>query len=84
MTVSVASAAADRGYLRKMPVGTVIWTSPSGNTTTADLPTPTHEPPPLTADFGLMMPRRKRSRAADDAARIKAERALNETDTPPF
>ena len=31
-----------------------------------------------------MMPRRKRTRAADIAARIKTERALNETDIPPF
>ncbi len=58
---------------------------PTWNTTTTDLPPPpTPEPPPATALRGLMMPRRKRSRAAEDAARIKAERALNETDTPPF
>ena len=38
----------------------------------------------LTGDRGLMMPRRQRTRAADDAARIKAERALNELDIPPF
>jgi hypothetical protein len=77
----------------QLPDGTVIWTSPSGqtytthpgsrifyptwNTTTADLhlPPPTTDlPPPLR---GLMMPRRKRSRAADNASRIQAERALN-------
>lgn len=76
----------------QLPDGTVIWTSPSGreyttrpgsrvffptwDTTTADLP-----PPPTlqqtTCDRGVMMPLRRRSRAADYAARIKAERARN-------
>jgi hypothetical protein len=31
-----------------------------------------------------MMPRRKRTRAADIAAAIQAERDLNQRDTPPF
>ena len=31
-----------------------------------------------------MMPRRQRTRAADNAARIKAERALNDSDDAPF
>jgi hypothetical protein len=30
------------------------------------------------------MPRRQRTRAADLAAAIKAERELNQRDTPPF
>ena len=56
---------------------------PTWNTTTADLPPPTTDLSlPMTGDRGLMMPRRKRPRAADDAARIKAERALK--DPPPF
>ncbi|MDT5211511.1 MAG: hypothetical protein QOF67_3926 [Mycobacterium sp.] len=81
----------------QLPDGTVIWTSPSGrtyttkpgsllffetwNTTTADLP-----PPPTvalsSADRGLMMPRRRRTRAAGEAARIKAERAQNLVTAP--
>ncbi len=31
-----------------------------------------------------MMPRRKRTRAADIAAAIQAERELNQRDIPPF
>jgi hypothetical protein len=76
----------------QLPDGTVIWTSPSGrtyttkpgsrlfypmwDTTTADLSPPPNFVPP-TNDRGLMMPRRRRTRAAQDAARIKAERAHN-------
>jgi hypothetical protein len=81
----------------QLPDGTVIWTSPSArkyitnpgsrlffetwDPTTADLP------PPLTAmpnsgDRGLMMPRRRRTRAAEYAAWIKAERARNEAPAP--
>ena len=81
----------------QFPDGTVIWTSPSGrtyttkpgsrlffpmwDTTTADLPPP---PPwrPNTEHRGLMMPRRRRTRAAEYAARIKAERAHNEVPAP--
>ncbi len=82
----------------QLPDGTVIWTSPSGrtyttkpgsrlffpnwDTTTADLP-----PPPKTeapsASRTLLMPRRRRTRAAEYAARIKAERTENEV-APPF
>ncbi|MDZ4264923.1 MAG: DUF222 domain-containing protein [Mycobacterium sp.] len=74
------------------PDGTVIWTAPDGrtyttrpgsrlffpscNTTTADLPPPTSDPPVAPAR-SAMMPRRRRTRAADIASRIKAERALN-------
>ncbi len=84
----------------QLPNGTLVWTSPSGktytthpgsriffpdwNTTTADLPPPTSNPPPPTTDRGLMMPRRQRTRTADHTARIKAERALNQQDIPPF
>jgi Domain of unknown function (DUF222) len=84
----------------QLPDGTLIWTAPSGktytthpgsrlffpnwNVTTAHLPPPTAQPPPDTPHRGLMMPRRKRPRAADIAAAIKAERALNQRDTAPF
>ncbi|HEX2286832.1 MAG TPA: DUF222 domain-containing protein [Mycobacterium sp.] len=76
----------------QLPDGTVIWTSPSGktyttqpgsklfypawDTTTADLPPPPIVVPPV-GDRGVMMPKRKRTRAAECAARIKAERAKN-------
>jgi hypothetical protein len=72
--------------------GTVIWTAPTGrtytthpssriffpswDTDTADLPPATAKPP--TGDRGVMMPRRRRTRAADRAQRKKAERALND------
>ena len=81
----------------QLPDGTVIWISPSGrkyvtkpgsrlffetwDTTTADLP-----PPPIavpnTGDRSLMMPRRRRTRAAEYAAWVKAERARNEAPAP--
>lgn len=81
----------------QLPDGTVIWTSPSGrkyttkpgsrlfferwDTTTADLP-----PPPVLvptdADRGLMMPRRRRTRAAAFASRIRSERTRNGAPTP--
>lgn len=75
----------------QFPDGTVIWTTPSGqryttvpgsrlffpawNTTTAKLP-PLPQPP---QDPGrtAKMPRRRRTRAADEAARVKAEREHN-------
>jgi hypothetical protein len=85
---------------QQRPDGTVIWTAPSGaiftthpgsrllfpawNVTTAELPAPETKPPPDAQRRGLMMPRRKRTRAADIAAAIQAERALNERDIPPF
>jgi len=77
--------------------GTVIWISPSGqkyitkpgstlffptwDITTADLP------PPIViltsnGDRTAMMPRRRRTRAADEAARIQAERARNQRQLP--
>jgi hypothetical protein len=89
----------------QLPDGTVIWTAPSGrtyttrpgsriffpawNTTTAELPrTPT--PTTTTGDRGVMMPRRRRTRAAELAHRIRCERALNDAHVaernkpPPF
>jgi hypothetical protein len=77
----------------QLPDGTVIWTAPTGSTyktrpgsriffpswdsTTAGLP-----PPPAraagTATKGLMMPTRRRTRAADRARRIREHRALND------
>ena len=84
---------------KQLSDGTLIWTAPSGNTyttqpgsrllfptwnvTTAELPPPQTKPPDALSR-GLMMPRRKRSRAADLAAAIQAERDLNQCDTPPF
>jgi hypothetical protein len=81
----------------QLPDGTVIWTSPSGrkyitkpgsrlffetwDTTTADLPPPLIAVP-NSGDRGLMMPRRRRTRAAEYAAWIKTERARNEAPAP--
>ncbi len=81
----------------QLPDGTVIWTAPSGHTytthpgsklffdwdtTTANLPPPPNIPPSST-DRAAKMPKRKRTRAAEFAARIKAERARN-IDPAPF
>ncbi|HTY28041.1 MAG TPA: DUF222 domain-containing protein [Mycobacterium sp.] len=76
---------------RQLPDGTVVWTTPAGkkyvtvpgsrllipqwNTTTAALPPSVAQPPRAT---GVMMPARRRTRAADRAARVKRERALND------
>jgi Domain of unknown function (DUF222) len=78
---------------RQDPDGTVIWTSPTGHTYTTKpagavlfpvlavptgtlaLPTPT---PAGTGNHGVMMPTRRRSRAADRAARNDWERGINE------
>ena len=76
---------------RQLPDGTVIWTTPAGqtytttpgsrlffptwNTTTAELP-PMSQPPPGSGR-DVQMPKRQRTRAADRAARIKAEREHN-------
>ena len=84
----------------QLPDGTVIWTAPSGKTyttqpgsrlffpdwdvSTSELPPPETGPPPDAGNRGLMMPRRKRSRINDFTAAIKAERALNQRDIPPF
>ncbi|OMC42510.1 HNH endonuclease signature motif containing protein [Mycobacterium sp. IS-1264] len=87
----------------QLPDGTVVWTSPSGRTYTtkpfgavlfpalavptgtltlpAGMPAPQH-------NRGIMMPLRRRTRAADRAARIGWERGINEArmaaDPPPF
>lgn len=81
----------------QLPDGTVIWTAPSGltytthpgsklffewDTTTANLPPPPDTPPPVT-DRAAKMPKRRRTRAAEFAARIRAERARN-VDPAPF
>ena len=86
------------------PDGTIVFTSPSGRTYTTtpggalffpDLATPTEtltvahaDPPPDNPGRTLMMPTRKRTRAAERAARITTARGLNEArwaaDPPPF
>jgi hypothetical protein len=81
----------------QLPDGTVIWISPIGrkyvtkpgsrlffetwDTATADLPPPALVVPNA-VDRGLMMPRRRRTRAAEHAAWVKAERARNEAAAP--
>jgi hypothetical protein len=76
---------------KQLPDGTVIWTSPTGQTYTTRpgsrllfpaLCLPTGELPSaptvqLNGDRGLMMPMRRRTREQDRARRIDAERALN-------
>lgn len=77
---------------QQLPDGAVVWTSPAGrryvthpgsrllvpqwDTTTAELPRPTGEPPHAT---GVMMPTRRRTRAAQRMHRVKCERALNDS-----
>jgi len=81
------------GWLnRQLPDGAMIWTSPSGQTYTTHpgsrllFPTLCKPTAPVSApaiaprtelDRGLMMPRRKTTRAHDRAQRIDAERARN-------
>ena len=76
----------------QLPDATVIWTAPDGRTyttkpgsrlffpsctlITAELPPPACGPPIHPARTA-MMPRRRRTRAAEEATRIKAERARN-------
>ncbi|ABM15959.1 protein of unknown function DUF222 [Mycolicibacterium vanbaalenii PYR-1] len=78
---------------QQLPDGTVLWTTPAGqrcttvpgswlffpgwDTTTAELP-PMAQPPP-DPDRLAKMPKRRRTRAADQAARIKVEREHNAT-----
>jgi hypothetical protein len=74
------------------PDGTIVWTSPTGQTYTTrpdsrllfpSLCLPTSELPtaatplPTPGQRGIMMPTRRRTRAQDRARRIDAERALN-------
>ncbi|MGO8963339.1 HNH endonuclease signature motif containing protein [Mycobacterium sp.] len=78
---------------RQLPDGTVKWTAPSGHTYTTTpggslffpvLATSTGELKVAQSDEssrstkGLMMPRRKRTRAKDHRCRIAAERRINE------
>jgi Domain of unknown function (DUF222) len=78
---------------RQEPDGTIIWTSPTGHTYTTKpggslffpaLAVPTGKlvlpewTPSNTGDRGLMMPVRRRTRAADRAARNSWERGINE------
>jgi hypothetical protein len=79
-------------YPRKMTVGTVIWTAPSGQTYTTHpgsrllfptlckptAPVSTRAVVTIEPNRGLMMPRRKNTRAQDRAKRIEAERKLND------
>ena len=89
---------------RQLPDGTVIWTSPSGRTyttkpggtlffpqlfrPTAKLNLPDNATQRREPGRGLMMPARRRSRAAERADRIRWERGLNEARAaahpPPF
>ncbi|GBE68118.1 hypothetical protein MFM001_45800 [Mycobacterium sp. MFM001] len=78
---------------RQLPDGTVIWTAPTGHTYTTTpggavyfpiLADPTGELVLPTAisqpgeNRGLMMPTRKRTRAAERSSRVAAERRVNE------
>jgi len=81
-------------YLRTLPDGTVIWTSPTGHTyttkpgsallfptlclPTGDLWPPEHDPVVEPDGRAVMMPRRRRTRAENLARRIEAERRLND------
>ncbi|MCW2688074.1 MAG: hypothetical protein JWR37_2964 [Mycobacterium sp.] len=82
---------------RQMPDGAVIWTAPGGRTYTTRpgsrllFPTLTEPTAPVSehaagpeGNRGLMMPRRKRTRAQDRQQRIDAERTLNSDEPPPF
>jgi Domain of unknown function (DUF222) len=85
--------------LKLLPDGAAVWTSPTGRTYTTypgcrsyfpEWDTYTGALPPLplpetfSTDRGVMMPQRKRTRAADRAARIKAERERHNSHPPPF
>ncbi len=83
----------------QLPDGTIIWTAPNGHTytthpdsriflpswhtTTAALP-PAPSPPAIGPTHTLLMPRRRRTRAAELAHRIKRERAhVTQRNKPP-
>jgi hypothetical protein len=77
-----------------LPDGTIIWTSPTGHTyttkpgsallfptlclLTGELRLPQHDTTAVAGDRGVMMPRRRRTRAENLARRIEAERKLND------
>ena len=79
---------------RQLPVGTIVWTSPTGHTYVTHAgsrhlfprlcePTATlwtGEPPVIesTGDRGVMMPNRRHTRAHNTAKAIAAERRLND------
>lgn len=79
---------------RQYPDGRIVWTSPTGRTytthpgariafpdwdiTTAQLPEPPADTP-APANRGLQMPKRRRTRAAELATRIKNRRTHNDT-----
>lgn len=81
---------------RQLPNGTIVWTSPTGHTYTTHpgsrllfpalcrptgrAPTSVPLPQEASACRTLMMPIRRRTRAQDRHAAIKAERALNRID----
>ncbi|CPR13491.1 HNH endonuclease [Mycobacterium bohemicum DSM 44277] len=77
---------------KQWPDGTIVWTSPTGQTYTTrpgsrllfpSLCVPTGELPtgatslPASGQRGIMMPTRRRTRVQDRSRRIDAERALN-------
>ena len=80
-------------YRRRLPDGTVIWTSPSGHTyvttpgsallfpqlcaPTGDLAPPQPRPADACADRAAMMPKRGRTRAENRARYVAAERRFN-------
>jgi hypothetical protein len=83
--------------LKLLPDGAAVWTSPTGRTYTTypgcrsffpqwDTDTVELTPPPkpegFSTDRGVMMPQRKRTRAQDREARIKAERRKNNSGLP--
>jgi hypothetical protein len=87
----------DWSYLLRAD-GAAVWTAPTGHTylthpgcrslfpdwdtTAADLPPPGKSPP---ADHrGLKMPMRNKPRSVERAQRIKAERAQNTSESPPY
>jgi hypothetical protein len=86
------ASAADRWRDQQQPDGTLLWTSPTGQSYTTDpgskllFPTLCTPTAPVTApadahstepNRALMMPRRTTTRAHDRATRIDAERARN-------
>jgi hypothetical protein len=93
-------------YPRPIAAGTVIWTSPTGHTfpttpgskrlfptlclPTGELRLPQHDTTIAAGDRGVMMPKRRRTRAENLAKRIEAKHKPNDeyvaerNDPPPF